>query len=178
MTAAFGIGKKNRDDDSAAAATAESDGDPLVDFDDPELLNAMEIFANMSPEEMEETMNAMKDLLGNDPETVAAIDQVMQEIPKMKAADVQSSSLKDMIEEDELAVSTQEALKMLKLGSLEMILEKRDEILNAVIESGKIDAVNAARFQAIPEAWESELKYIWSELMKQADAEAATRSEL
>jgi len=78
VSAAFGIGKKNMDDDSATAAAAS---DVPIDFDDPELLSAMEIFANMSPDEMEDTMNAMKDLLGNDPETVAAINQVMQEIP-------------------------------------------------------------------------------------------------
>jgi len=82
-----------------------------------------------------------------------------------------------MIEEDEIAVATQEALKMLKSGSFEMVWEKRDDILKAVIESGKIDAVDAARFQASPEAWESELKHIWSELMKQADAEAAVTNQ-
>jgi len=169
--AAFGFGKK-KDGDTAASQHDE----PLVDLEDPELLNAMEIFANMSPEEMEETMRELKEMLGDDPEALAAMEQVMQEIPKMKADHIQSS-LKELIEEDEIAAATQDALEMLRSGSFDAVFEKRNEILEAVIASGKIDAVDAARFQASPTAWEAELKHIWSELMKQAN-EASEKTEL
>ena len=73
-------------------------------------------------------MNALKDLLETVPETVAALNEVMQENPKMKVAGIQSS-LKATIQKDELAVVTPEALNMSKrVGSLETIWPRRDEI--------------------------------------------------
>jgi hypothetical protein len=56
----------------------------------------MQIVASMSPDEMEEMILELQGMLGDNPETLAAIEHVMKEIPKMKAADVQYS-LKNMI---------------------------------------------------------------------------------
>ena len=137
---------------------------------DPELLAAMEIFAGMSPEEMEETMAELVEMLGDDPETLAAIKEVMKEIPKMKAADVQSS-LQQMVSDDEVAAATAEALKMLQQADWDTIWEKRDVILGAVIQSGKISAEDAAMFKTDNKAWENELRFIWNELQKQAAKE-------
>jgi hypothetical protein len=160
VQAKFGIGKKKKSD-----AQTES-GEP-IDFEDPALLAAMEIFAGMSPEEMEETMQELVGLLGDDAETLAAMKEVMDEIQNLEASDTQSS-LKQMIADDEIAAATQDALKMLHKTDWETIWERKDDILEAVIQSGQIEADDAALFKSDKEAWEKELKFIWSELQRQA----------
>ena len=121
-------------------------------------------------------MNALKDLLETVPETVAALNEVMQENPKMKVAGIQSS-LKATIQKDELAVVTQEALNMSKrVGSLENNLAKarRDSLLRA-----RLIMWMRAPLQANPEAWEAELEPIWNEWMQQADtADGGRKVEL
>jgi hypothetical protein len=69
-------------------------------------------------------------------------------------------------------VATEHAIKLLSTSSWETIWEKRDDILGAVIASGKISEMDATRFQSSPEEWEAEIKYIWSELQLQAAAGA------
>lgn len=153
---------------------------PLIDLDDPELMNAMQIFANMNPEEMEATAKQLKEMLGDDPETLAAIDQVLAEIPKIKDGDGEDSvkrSLKQMVADDEVAAATHEALKMLQhADAWEQIWEKRDLILDAVIASGQISDEDAIKFKADSGAWENELKFIWGELKKQAADQKASES--
>lgn len=161
--AGFGVNSKQKEEAGDA---------PLVDFDDPGLVEAMQMFASMSPDEMMETMGDLKKMLGDDPETLAAIEQVVAEIPKMKESDVKKS-LKEMVEEDEIATATRDALKLLRSGAWDTIWDQRDQILEAVLASGKISPMDAARFRASPEEWEAELKHIWSELKKQAAAEDA-----
>ncbi|CAB9518984.1 expressed unknown protein [Seminavis robusta] len=136
---------------------------------DPELLAAMEIFAGMSPEEMEETMKELTQMLGDDPETLSAIRDVMKEIPNLKTSDIQSS-LKEMVSEDEVAAATQDALKLLGKSNWETIWEKQDLILEAVIQSGQLSANDAALYKSDKDAWEKELRFIWNELQKQAAA--------
>jgi hypothetical protein len=158
--AQFGIGRRQQE----AAGEEE-----LIDLQDSGLIEAMEMFANMSPEEMEETMMELQQMLGDDPETMAAIQQVIEEIPNMKTGDVQSS-LEIMVAEDELQAATNDALKMLQSSehAWESIWEQRDQLLDAVLATGKIAPMDAARFQADPKEWEAELKHIYQELQKQA----------
>lgn len=175
VQAQFGIGKKKKESEEGQADTKLEE----INFaDDPELLAAMEIFAAMSPEEMEETMQELTQMLGDDPETLAAIQEVMDQIPKISASDIQSS-LQEMIADDEIAVATQNALKMLHKTDWETIWDKKEDILEAVIQSGQISAEDAALFKSDNEAWEKELKFIWNELQKQAaEAEANGKEEL
>lgn len=142
-----------------------------MDLNDPQLIEAMQMFASMSPEEMEETMKELQEMLGDDPETMAMIKQVAEEIPKMRASGIQSS-LKDMIAEDEVQAATNDALKMLEDNdnAWETIWEQRDQILKAVLASGQITPMDAARFESDPKEWEAELKHIWEELQKEAAA--------
>ena len=177
--AQFGLGKKKK------AGSEKNGGDPDasfgfeeldIDLNDPELLAAMEMFAGMSPEETEETMKELVGMLGDDPETLAAIEEVMKEIPNMKANDVQSS-LKQMVSEDEVAAATQDALKLLGKSNWETIWEKQDLILDAVIQSDQINAEDTALFKSDNAAWEKELRFIWNELQKQATT-AKTGDEL
>lgn len=138
-----------------------------IDFEDSELLAAVEMFAKMSPKEMRETMKELQALLGDDPETLGAMQEVMNEIENMDASGVKSP-LKDMIAEDDVALATQDALEILRKTDWETIWEKRSDILDAVIQSGQISPEDAALFKSDKEAWEKELKFIWGELQKQA----------
>ena len=152
-----------------AAQQDASNSEPLLDINDPRLMDAMEIFANMSPEEMEETMKELQGMLVDDPETIDAIQDVMKEIRSMNANDI-PNSLKDLVEEDEVRVAMKDALQILKDGQWDTIWEHRNFIRDAVIDSGKISPEDAARFKTDQNAWEEELKFIWNELQKQAAA--------
>ena len=153
-----------------------SNSETLLDMNDPRLMDAMEIFANMSPEEMMETMNELKGMIGDDPETIAAIQDVMKEIQSMNANDIQNS-LKDLVEEDEVRVAMKDALTILKDGQWDTIWEHRNFIRDAVIDSGKISPEDAAKFKTDQTAWEEELKFIWNELQKQAAASSVEAAE-
>jgi len=174
--AQFGLGKKKTEDSAAPTvnADANNEDEPLDLERDPELLVAMEIFAAMNPEEMEETMEELKKMLGDDPETLEAIQHVMNELPKMKSEDVQSS-LNDMIADDEIAAATNDALKLLGHSHWDQIWEQQDVILQAVIQSGQISEEDTALFTSDNAAWEKELRFIWNELQRQA---AAVKEEL
>lgn len=148
-------------------AAAQLEG---MDLDDPELLQAMEIFANMSPDEMEDVLKELQMVLGDDPEALEAMREVMEELPAMKAADIQRN-LKNLVEQDEIAKATADALDLLRKGEWNAIWARRQEILDAVISSGKIDPEDAARFRSDPSEWEAELKHIWGELQKLAAQE-------
>lgn len=151
--------------------------DEGIEFDDPELLEAIEMFAGMSPEEMEETMQELIGMLGEDPETLAAIEEVMKEIPDMKAGDIQSS-LNQMVSENEVATATKDALRLLGTSDWETIWEKQSLILDAVIQSGKMNAEDNALFKSDKVAWEKELRFIWNELQTQAASASKTSDEL
>ena len=146
-----------------------SAADANIDLNDPRLIEAMEMFGNMSPEEMKETMAELRAMLGDDPETIEAINQVMNEISTMDKSQIEGS-LKDMVEQDEIRVAMKDALEMLKDGQWDVIWEHRMLIRDAVIDSGKISPDDAAKFKTDDVAWEKELKFIWNELQKQANA--------
>jgi DUF438 domain-containing protein len=148
-----------------------------VDLDDPELIAAMEIFAGMSPQQMEDTMNELMGIIGDDPEALSAMQDILKELPNMKTADVQSS-IEQMVADDEVAKATQDGLELLYANEWETIWEKRDLILDAVIQSGEISVEDAATFKSDKTAWEKELKFIWSELEKKGAAQQAAGNEL
>lgn len=133
---------------------------------DEAVLQAMEIFAGMSPEEMEETILELMNMIGDsDPETKAELELLLSElIPKIKS----ESSLNQMVQDDELAVATQDALKMLKGSNWDEIWANQDLILDGVLDSGKLTPEDAARFKTDENAWKEELQFIWNQLQKQA----------
>eukprot|EP00978_Attheya_sp_CCMP212_P032627 scaffold128339_cov47-Attheya_sp.AAC.3 len=161
-----------------AGAQSEFDvGDMNVDLDDPELLAAMEIFAGMSPEELEETMTELMGIIGDDPEALSAMQEIIKEIPNMMAEEVHSS-LEQMVADDEVAKAMQVGLELLYNNNWETIWEKRDLILDAVIQSGEISVEQAATFKSDKEAWEKELKFIWGELQIESAAQQAAGNDL
>ena len=133
---------------------------------DEAVLQAMEIFAGMSPEEMEDTIMELIQMLGDgDPETKAELEVLLNElIPQIKS----ESNLNQMVQDDELAVATNDALRMLKGSNWDEIWAKQDVILEGVLASGHLTAEDAARFRTDEDAWKEELQFIWGQLQKQA----------
>lgn len=161
--AQFGFGMKKKAD-SAAPSQQESDD---VDLDDVELLEAINELAEMGLEERVSMMEELVGMLGDDPETLAAIEDVMNEIQFLKAKDIKSK-VEDIVSDDVVAAATQDALKLLGRSNWETIWEKQDLILDAVIDSGEINAEDTALYKSEKKAWEKELRTIWNELQKQA----------
>ena len=66
IQAQFGVNKpKNDEIPKNPIQNSEPDGmGSTLDFDDPELQAAIELFAAMSPEEMTKTIEELKDMLG------------------------------------------------------------------------------------------------------------------
>lgn len=95
--------------DSAAPSQQESDD---VDLDDVELLEAINELAEMGLEERVSMMEELVGMLGDDPETLAAIEDVMNEIQFLKAKDIKSK-VEDIVSDDVVAAATQDALKLL-----------------------------------------------------------------
>lgn len=160
--------KKPKEDASLLQQPNSMEAD--IDFSDPELMDAMEIFNNMSPEEMQEAMVGLLEVLGDDPEMLAAIQELQKEIEMMKSSgEYDGEKLQGMIEDDELAAATQDALDMLgSANDWEAIWEMQEVILEGVLESGQLSAQDAALYKSDVSAWETELKFIWTELQKQA----------
>jgi hypothetical protein len=138
-----------------------------------ETAEAMEIFAGMSPEEMEETVKQLMMVVGDDPETQAELEQLLEQIPKMKQQQQQSggegSNLDQMVKDDEVAAATQDALRLLLNSDWESVWENQDVILEGVVASGQLDPEDAAYLKTDQSAWKKQLRFIWDELQKQAD---------
>lgn len=126
----------------------------------------MEIFAHLSPHEpheMEEATKKLRELLGDDAKSHAAIERFLEETPKLTAQLIHSS-LKGMSEEADNAVATEEALVLLGSDTRLKLWKKRSEIMEEVMSSGKMSAEHAERFRSNPKAWDEELKLILDQL--------------
>ena len=125
----------------------------------------------MSPEEAEEAFAEVIEMLGedkDDPEMLEAIQEVMREMESMNSGADVKARLSSMTLEEEIAEATEMALEMISTSQWEVIYNKREDILDSVIASGKISATDAALYKSDAAAWEEELKYIWDELQTQA----------
>lgn len=141
------------------------------------MLEAMEAFALMSPEEAQEAFAEVLEMMGedkDDPEMLEAIQEVMREMENMNTGDDVKYRLSSMTMEEEVAQATEVALEMISTSEWDVIYNKREDILDSVIASGKMSAEDAALYKSDAAAWEKELKYIWDELQSQAN-DAGTR---
>ena len=137
----------------------------------------MEAFALMSPEEAQEAFAEVLEMLGedkDDPEMLEAIQEVMREMESMNTGDDVKYRLSSMTMEEEVAQATEVALEMISTSEWDSIYNKREDILDSVIASGKMSAEDAALYKSDAAAWEKELKHIWEELQSQAN-DAGTR---
>ena len=187
IQAQFGISKNTNAEADAdvnpADASAANELDINIDaiaIDDPELSEAIQMFAGMSPEEMMQTMEELKEILGNnDPAALQEIEEVMLEIAKLDLEGdyngVDTNALKDLMGEDRAAMAMSDTLDMLRNadeGDWNKILENKEQILEVVIQSGVMDEDEVEMFRNDPGAWEEELRFIWEELKNQADEDA------
>lgn len=157
--------------------TIEKKEEP-VNFDDPELLGAIQTFATLTPEELKETMDELQEIFKDDPETFKEIEEVMTEVAKLDPSEIEST-MAILRQEDKEATEIADTLQMLREADEEdwsNVLANKDEILQSVIASGVMSDEEIELFQNDPTAWESELGVIWDELMEQA--EKATHDEL
>jgi hypothetical protein len=74
------------------------------------------------------------------------------------------SKYETIVLHDELTKATKAALDMLSKSDWGTVYEKRSEILESIIHSGKVSSEDAAVFKSDPDVWEKELKEIWDEL--------------
>jgi len=131
----------------------------------------------MSPEEAQEAFAEVLEMMGedkDDPEMLEAIQEVMREMESMNNGDDVKYRLSSMTMEEEVAQATEVALEMISTSEWDVIYNKREDILDSVIASGKMSAEDAALYKSDAAAWEKELKYIWDELQSQAN-DAGTR---
>lgn len=174
VTAQFGVKKKESTSGLASKLLNQQEGLDLSDMQqlmkDPELAEAIEMFTQMNPEEMKEIMDDMMGLFGDDEDASSAIRVVIKEVENMDATDLRET-MKEMMEEEEVAKAMQNTMQMLATADesmLDEILGKKDLILESVIQSGQLSELDVQKFRSDPDAWEKELKHIWAELRKQA----------
>ena len=162
----------DNDDDTDAATTTNNNeegidaNNPPIDLTDEELIDVMEQFALMSDEEMEEAFSEVMKMLGGDeadPELEGALREVINEV---KAMD--ESTLIESMTNQQIAEITDFALEMISQSDWELIHDKRNEILESLIASGKITEVEATVYRSDEKEWEKELRSIWDGLQEQA----------
>ncbi len=141
---------------------------PLLN--DPEALQAMEIFMGMSPEEREDTIRGLLDAVGDDPKARAEMELIISKLPALEAEQVAdgklASSLKQMVQDDELAKARQNAKKQMGGVSWEYFLENEEAILEATIAGGQLRPEDAALFKTDKNAWLKQLRIIWEDVAK------------
>lgn len=173
VNAQFGIKRdaipKDTNADSILGKPEFSDELSSMLAEDPELLQAMQIFAQMSPEEMMETMEELKTMLGDDPDTLAEMELLMKEISEMSPEQIQESLDEILTLQQSMLEDTLEMLANADESSWDKILENKDQILDVVVQTGAMSDEEAALYKSDPAAWEEELKVIWEELRKQAN---------
>lgn len=138
-------------------------------------MEVMEQFALMSEEERDEAFQEVVQMLGgdDDPEMIEAVQEIMNAVKSMDndviiSSFIPGSSSRMVVSDDELAKATGIALEMISKSDWSVIYNKRNEILDSLISSGKISVEDGAIYKSDDNAWEIELNNIWEELQSQA----------
>lgn len=181
--------EENNDNDILTSSSLENSNshslgnDEMIDIDftDPELLEAIQMFSEMSLDEI-------KEIFGDDPEALKEIEKVMEEISKLDPSEIEES-MKALMEEELIASAMTDTLEMLAAADADAatdtdeqdwdkILENKDVILEAVIASGSMSEEDIALFLKDGDAWEEELSGIWNELKEVVQPDIAGHGEL
>ena len=143
-------------------------------------MEVMEQFALMSEEERDEAFQEVVQMLGgdDDPEMIEAVQEIMNAVKSMdndgtfisssSSSYIPGSSSRMVVSEDELAKATGIALEMISKSDWSVIYNKRNEILDSLISSGKISVEDGTIYKSDNASWEKVLKSIWEELQSQA----------
>ena len=68
----------------------------------------------------------------------------------------------------EMAKAVDTALDLISKSEWSLVYEKREGILDTLIELGKISSSDAKMYKRNDGSWEEELRHIWNELQSQA----------
>jgi hypothetical protein len=158
----------------------------------------MEIFAGMSPEEMEEAVKQLMLAAGDNPQVQAKFEKMLDMLKSAPKKQQEKSTPKKQQEKStpkkqqksrggqqkkvkddkveaptpyEVEAATQEALRLLGNPDWQSVWEKQDVILEAVITAGQLPPKDAASFRSDEFLWNKELRFIWGEMQKQARQE-------
>ena len=178
--AQFGMKKKNVKNNNDNSNNDNNNNNPILsqgqqqndilNFNDAELQEAIQMFADMPTSQMMETINELKEDLKDDPDLIAELDDILHELSLLDEEEIQSN-LEGILQEELVANSMLDTLDLLRNAddaSWEKILANKDLILESVIQSGIMDDEEIELFKNDAGAWEDELKYIWSELKSQS----------
>lgn len=170
----------------------------LVDLSDEELFTVMEQFALMSKEEREQAYSEVMDMLGDDdPGIVEAMKEIMKTVELMDESEEITNSLEgskaylmamedDMTDakqfllgvKEEIARATGIALRMISQADWEVVYNKRGDMLDSLIASGKMSPEDASLYKSNDAAWEREVRAIWDGIQNQAREHANAGNEL
>ena len=155
----------------AAEPIIIEDDHPILN--DPEALQAMEIFMGMSPEEREDTIRGLLESVGDDPKARAEMELIISKLPALDAEQVAggklASDLKQMVQDDQVAKARQNAKKQLDGTSWEFFLENEEAILEATIAGGQLRPEDAVLFKMDKKAWLGQLRVIWEDVAKREE---------
>ncbi len=184
VKAQFGIKKKipknviQEEGAERGVINDNKNGNEAIDLNDPELQEAIEMFQNMSPQEMMETIELLKEdpIYKNDPSLLQELDSILEELSQLNEDEIRRN-LDDILHEETVAQSIVETMDMLKNTDekdWQKIIDNKDLILDSVIASGIMSEEEIDLFKNDKKAWEEELKGIWAELKAQADVAIAS----
>ena len=160
------------------SAAAGGGGDPIMIEDDhpllendPELLQAMEIFMAMSSEEREDTIRNLMVAVGDDPAKKAEMEYLISKLPELSNEQLANSvdgktasSLKHLVQDDEFAKARQDAKRQLDGMSWEFFVQNEAAILEATLAGGQLSPEDAALFKTDRDAWLRQLRVIWEDV--------------
>ena len=129
--------------------------------EDPELYEAMQMFAGMTPEERMETMEELKVVLGDDPDLLKELDTIMEEIANMDPMEM-DQSLQDL--QSDVVNDALDLLAKADENDWDKVVANQQAILEAVIQNGGMSEEEANMFRNDPDAWQEELRLIFEEL--------------
>mmetsp|Transcript_4638 Transcript_4638/g.12950 ORF Transcript_4638/g.12950 Transcript_4638/m.12950 type:complete len:197 (-) Transcript_4638:2514-3104(-) len=171
--------QQNKQQQGSDSTTTTGTNNPIQEMmtNDPELAEAMEIFAYMSNAERTEAMQELKELIGadatNDPEAMKLFEQLFNEVGKMKEVngDGTSSSLQELVAEDERVARVEDVMHALRqAGPAEFetkVLARKEAILEAIVEAGQMTDEQAQIYRNDGAAWQDMLTAIWKDLQGQ-----------
>lgn len=158
--------------------------DPIMDqiileedhpLNDPDLLQAMEIFMGMSPSEREEAIHGLMDAIGDDPKKHADMEYLIKQLPALDAEHLKTSpagmhsNLEQMVQDDEVAKAKKDARQILDGTTWEFFWVNQAAILENTIASGQLSPADAARFMTDEDAWKKQLRIIWEDVTSQQE---------
>lgn len=128
----------------------------------------MALLADMSQDDLDVVLKGIGEMMGDDPETIAAIQGILGDIVSTEDP---VKSLSEILDREDFEKAITENLDWVNDSDWLKVYQKRHEILEAVIATGELPPEEALRFMEDPSAWETELKKVWDSLQAKTSEE-------